>query len=66
MKLDRKKLLLYAVTDRRWEGKENLYEQLENALIGGVTCVQLREKEMSEVEFLNEAEKIKILCNNYN
>ena len=44
MKLDRKQLLLYAVTDRAWTGRQSLYEQVELALRGGATCVQLREK----------------------
>ena len=37
-------MLLYAVTDRAWTGEKTLYEQVEDALKGGVTCVQLREK----------------------
>ena len=48
MKCDKKTMLLYAVTDRTWVGKQNLYEQVESALKGGVTCVQLREKELDE------------------
>ena len=44
MKLDRKQLLLYAVTDRTWTGRQSLYEQVELALRGGATCVQLRKK----------------------
>ena len=43
-------LLLYAVTDRAWLGNETLYEQVEKALKGGVTLVQLREKELSEAD----------------
>ena len=41
-------LLLYAVTDRAWTGRETLRQQVEDALKGGVTCVQLREKELDE------------------
>lgn len=37
-------MLLYAVTDRAWVGKQTLCEQVEAALKGGCTCVQLREK----------------------
>ncbi len=66
MKCDKKTMLLYAVTDRMWTGKQTLYEQVEAALLGGVTCVQLREKELSEGEFLKEAKKIKELCHRYN
>ena len=48
MKCDKQNMLLYAVTDRAWVGKQTLYEQVESALKGGVTCVQLREKELDE------------------
>lgn len=65
MKCDKKSMLLYAVTDGAWVGKQSLYEQVESALKGGVTCVQLREKELDEAEFLAEAIKIRELCNNY-
>ena len=66
MKFDKKKMLLYAVTDRAWVGKQTLYEQVESALKGGVTCVQLREKNQSEEEFLREAIEISSLCKKYN
>ena len=58
-------MLLYAVTDRAWVGKQSLYEEVESALKGGVTCVQLREKEMDEEEFLHEAIEISALCKQY-
>lgn len=44
MNITREQLLLYAVTDRSWLKGETLYEQVEKALKGGVTLVQLREK----------------------
>lgn len=66
MKCDKKTMLLYAVTDRAWIGKQSLYEQVEYALKGGVTCVQLREKELSFDDFLKEAFEIKELCKKYN
>ena len=58
-------MLLYAVTDRAWTGNQSLYEQVESALKGGVTCVQLREKELAEEAFLEEAIKIAELCKQY-
>lgn len=58
-------MLLYAVTDRAWVGKQSLYEQVESALKGGVTCVQLREKELDEESFLKEAMEISALCKQY-
>ena len=65
MKCDKKTMLLYAVTDRAWTGKQSLYEQVEAALKGGVTCVQLREKELDEDAFLAEAVEIAALCKKY-
>ena len=65
MKCDKNAMLLYAVTDRAWVGKQSLYEQVESALKGGVTCVQLREKELNEEDFLNEAMEISALCKQY-
>ena len=44
MKFNEKMLLLYAVTDRAWVGKQTLLEQIEDALKGGATIIQLREK----------------------
>lgn len=65
MKCDKKHMLLYAVTDRSWTGKQTLYEQVEAALKGGVTCVQLREKDLNEEAFLKEAMEISALCRQY-
>lgn len=65
MNLQRENLLLYAVTDRSWVGKRDLFEQVEDALKGGVTIVQLREKHLSEEELFNEAVRMKELCHRY-
>ena len=65
MKCDKKHMLLYAVTDRAWTGKQTLYQQVEAALKGGVTCVQLREKELDQAEFLQEAKELCALCRRY-
>lgn len=65
MKCDKKAMLLYAVTDRAWVGRQSLYEQVESALKGGATCVQLREKELDDEAFLNEAVEISALCRRY-
>ena len=58
-------LLLYAVTDRGWLNGETLYAQVEKALKGGVTFVQLREKALDEQAFLEEAKEIQKLCEQY-
>ena len=65
MRLDKKHMLLYAVTDRAWVGTKSLYEQVKEALENGVTCVQLREKELNERDFLKEAKQISTLCKEY-
>lgn len=57
---------LYAVTDRSWLRGQTLYEQVEAALRGGVTCVQLREKELDAESFLKEALALRDLCRSYN
>ena len=58
-------LRLYAVTDRAWLGDETLYEQVEKALRGGATMVQIREKELDEAHFEEEAKLIQKLCRTY-
>lgn len=65
MKCDKKHMLLYAVTDRAWVGKQSLLEQVESALKGGATCVQLREKELDDGNFLAEALEMGALCKQY-
>ena len=65
MKCDKKHMLLYAVTDSAWVGRQSLAQQVESALKGGVTCVQLREKSLNETDFLKEALEIKALCKQY-
>ena len=66
MNFTKKSLRLYAVTDRSWLHGETLYEQVEKALKGGVTLVQLREKELSEADFEQEAKELLELCHKYN
>lgn len=65
MKCDKKTMLLYAVTDRAWTGEQSLLEQVEAALRGGATCVQLREKTLSDEAFLAEALEVSQLCRRY-
>lgn len=65
MRCEKETMLLYAVTDRAWTGTQTLYQQVERALKGGVTCVQLREKDLPAAEFLAEAKEIGALCRTY-
>mgnify|MGYP000408656584 CR=1 FL=1 len=60
--MKKEQLRLYAVTDRTWLGNETLYEQVEKALEGGATLVQLREKELPEADVQKEAEELLELC----
>ena len=62
----KEELLLYGVTDRAWLNGETLYSQVEKALKGGATFMQLREKKLDEESFLKEAIEIKELCRKYN
>lgn len=66
MNFNKKALLLYAVTDRSWVGKQTLSEQVESAIKGGVTCIQLREKNSDNASFLKEAFEIREICKMYN
>lgn len=65
MNFNRENLLLYAVTDRAWAGEKSLYRQIEEALKGGVTLLQLREKNLSEQAFQEEAVAVRDLCHDY-
>ena len=65
MKFSKEMLRLYAVTDRNWVGEQTLAQQVEAAIRGGATIVQLREKSLSRDAFLAEAKKISFLCRRY-
>ena len=65
MGVNKSDLLLYAVTDRSWLGGHTLYQDVEAAIKGGATFIQLREKKLDEEHFLEEAKEIKELCKKY-
>ena len=65
MNLDKNSLLLYAVTDRSWLKGQTLAQQVEQALLGGATMVQLREKQLDLPHFRREALDIQALCRRY-
>lgn len=65
MNFKREHLTLYAVTDRHWLRGDTLAHQVEQALRGGATMIQLREKELGEAEFLREALEIQTICRRY-
>lgn len=66
MKLDKKSMILYIITDRSWLGESSLEKQVEEVLKGGATFLQLREKDLSFDEFLNQAKSIKKITDKYN
>ena len=69
MRFDRGQLLIYAVTDRAWTGKMSLYDQVEAALKGGATMVQMREKGLTDEnvqDYLEEARRLRRLTERYN
>lgn len=63
-KFIRRAMQLYLVTDQTWV-ITSLYEDVEKALEGGVTCVQIREKNLSQDIYIQEAKSLKKLCKKY-
>ena len=62
MKLSAEDLRLYAVTDRYWLNGRTLSEVVSEAISGGATMIQLREKNLSHDDFKREALEIQALC----
>lgn len=56
---------LYLVTDRRGLGGRRLHECVEQAILGGATLVQIREKDISSSEYLDLAVKVKAVTDRY-
>jgi hydroxymethylpyrimidine kinase / phosphomethylpyrimidine kinase / thiamine-phosphate diphosphorylase len=65
LKVDKKDMLLYAVTDRTWIGNNSLEVQVEEAIKGGATFIQLREKELTFDEFVEVAKQVKAVTSKY-
>lgn len=59
------KLLLYAVTDRHWLGDRTLYDVVRESLDGGVTFLQLREKDLDDENFYQEAVELQAMAKEY-
>lgn len=57
---------LYLVTDRHCLQQQTLEQAVEQAILGGVTLVQLREKAIASKEFYERALRIKAICHHYN
>lgn len=65
MNFIKEQLNLYLVTDRHWLANRNLEDDVEKAILGGVTMVQLREKNIDNDSFIELAKKVKQVCNKY-
>lgn len=66
MKLSKQDLAVYAVTDRKWlKEEETLAQQVEKAIQGGATIIQLREKYLRDEEFLAQAQAVKQVTDRY-
>ena len=66
MKLDKNSMVLYAITDRTWLGEKSLAKAVEEAIKGGATFVQLREKNIAFDEFVKLAKEVKAVTDKYN
>lgn len=65
MEVDRKSMLVYAVTDRAWLGGRRLEEDVEKAIRGGATFIQIREKGLDDAAFLAQAQAVKAVTDRY-
>lgn len=65
MKLYKENMALYAVTDRSWLKDEAISKKVEEAIKGGATFIQLREKQISKENFIKEAEAVKRITDKY-
>ena len=59
-------LLLYAITDSMWLNGRKLKDDVEKAILGGATMIQLREKSLNDNDFIELAFEIKEVCKKYN
>ncbi len=66
MKVNTESMLVYAITDRHWTGRQTLEQQVEGVLKNGATFLQIREKDMHHDELVKEAVRIKEIAQKYN
>ena len=59
-------LTLYAITDRSWLQGRSLAQDVEQAILGGTTIIQIREKNISDDEYIKRASEILPVCQKYN
>lgn len=65
MKFDKSFLKLYAITGREWMNGRDLADEVKKAVQSGVTCLQIREKDVDDECYLKRAVELKKICNEY-
>lgn len=66
IKMNPDTLTLYAITDRTWLNGRSLADDVEKAILGGATIIQIREKNISDDEYIKRASEILPVCQKYN
>ena len=66
MELDRKQLKLYLVTNSDGKTEEEFLKSLEEAILGGVTFVQIREKDKTTAQYIDLVSKALKITRKYN
>lgn len=59
-------LRLYAITDRSWLDGRSLADVTEQAILGGATIIQIREKNIDDDEYIKRASELLQVCKSYN
>ncbi len=59
-------LTLYAITDRSWLQGRSLAQDVKQAILGGATIIQIREKNISDEEYIKRASEILPVSQKYN
>lgn len=58
-------LRLYAITDRTWLDGRSLADATEQAILGGATIIQIREKNIDDDEYIKRASELLQVCKSY-
>lgn len=66
MKIEKEDFLLYCITERSFKKDMPIGEQVEQAIKGGATMIQIREKNIGYNEYVELAKEVKIICEKHN
>ncbi|MEG1642036.1 MAG: thiamine phosphate synthase [Synergistaceae bacterium] len=66
MRLDKRQLTLYAITNRNWLNNSTMENDVEKALRAGVTILQIREKNITEEEYIERTQSLKKITEKFN